>query len=342
MGRKAAETTLEVRSIVIKLFNQGKTYAQIAEAINRSRTTVFNIVQRYKKFHTVLNKPRTGRPPKLSVREQRKIVRHVQANPLVTASEITAQLKEDLGKHVHVRTVRRVLNRTGYNSRTPRRKPFVSTANQKKRLQFANEFITKGTEFWDNVLWSDESKFNIYRTDGRTRVWRKANTEWNPKNMIGTVKHGAGGVMVWGCMASNGVGNLVFIDGNMDRFQYKSILQNNLKISAEKLGLGNSYYFQQDNDPKHTSEIVRLWLVYNTPHTLKTPPQSPDCNPIEHIWNELDDRLRKHHIRSKAHLKELLLQEWNNITSDVTKKYVHLMPKVLAAIIARKGHITKY
>lgn len=94
---------------------------------------------------------------------------------------------------------------------------------------------------------------------------RKRNTELEEKNLISTVMHGGGGVMVWGCMAASGVGELVFIEGNMDKYMYMNILKENVKKSAEKLGLSPVYYFQQDNDPKHTAEVVRLWLLYNTP-----------------------------------------------------------------------------
>ncbi|GFW10482.1 transposable element Tcb2 transposase [Trichonephila clavipes] len=94
--------------------------------------------------------------------------------------------------------------------------------------------------------------------------------------MRGTVKHGGGSIMVWGCMAATGVGNLVIIDGIMNQYSYLNILKNNLTQSASKLGLDGSSTFQQDNDPKHTARVVREWLLYNVRKQAKNPPQSPD------------------------------------------------------------------
>ncbi|XP_043516826.1 uncharacterized protein LOC122532274 [Frieseomelitta varia] len=124
-------------------------------------------------------------------------------------------------------------------------------------------------------------------------VWRKQNREFELKNLKGTVKHGWGSVMVWGCMAANGVGNLVFIDGIMDKMNYLNILWGHLSSSATKLQLVSNYYFQHDNDSKHTAYIVKQWALYNTPHVLSIPPQSPDVNPIENLWTEIERRLKK-------------------------------------------------
>nr|CAH7725914.1 unnamed protein product [Callosobruchus chinensis] len=74
--------------------------------------------------------------------------------------------------------------------------------------------------------------------------------------------------MVWGYMGYKGTGNLTFVDGIMDKYKYINILRKNLR---------------QENDPEHTALIVRKWILYNCPHTLKTPPQSPDLNPIENL-----------------------------------------------------------
>ncbi|GFV74739.1 uncharacterized protein TNCV_1039771 [Trichonephila clavipes] len=55
-------------------------------------------------------------------------------------------------------------------------------------------------------IYQDESKFNIFGSDGHIIVWRRKNEELNPKHLIGTGKHGDGGVLVWGCMSASGLG----------------------------------------------------------------------------------------------------------------------------------------
>ncbi|GBN99094.1 Transposable element Tc1 transposase [Araneus ventricosus] len=145
-------------------------------------------------------------------------------------------------------------------------------------------------ETYRNVLFADESKFSIFGSDRRIMVWRRKNEELNPKNLVGTVKYGGGGVLVWGCMSATGLGNLVFIDSIINHALYLNILRDNLILSAQNLGIGNNFVFYQDNDPKHTALNVRLWCLYNCPQNLQTPPQSPYLNPIEHIWRELEVR----------------------------------------------------
>jgi hypothetical protein len=122
-------------------------------------------------------------------------------------------------------------------------------------LKFGTAYVNKPIDFWKTVLFSDESKFNIFGSDGPQYVWRKPKKkkkELDPKNVIPTVKHGGGHAVVWGCMDYAGVGELAIVEGIMNAKGYVNILRGNLKKSVLKLGIQDLYLFQQDNDPKHS------------------------------------------------------------------------------------------
>ncbi|CAK9796230.1 Transposable element Tcb2 transposase [Anthophora quadrimaculata] len=165
----------------------------------------------------------------------------------------------------------------------PRKKPAISAKNRVFRLQFAKKFINKPLKFWNTVLFTDESKFEIFGRKRQPKVWRKKNTELKLKNLVSTVKHGGGNIMVWGSMAASGVAELTFINNTMDRFQYLNILRTNLGASVRRVQLPNSWISQQDRDPKHAAKIVKEWLQQNAPNQLNSPPQSPNLNVIENL-----------------------------------------------------------
>lgn len=341
MARKGKETSPDERKLIIRLHNQCKSSYEIARLVGRPRTTVQSVIDRFGVTKSVQNKQRSGRPRSLTEHDERFIVREIKKNPRTSAPKLASEL-ERRGTKVCNNTVRNTFKKFGYNGRVARKKFWVSKTNRQKRLDFAKDHRLKKEDFWNQVIFSDESKYNIFGSDGRRTVWRKKNTEMQPQNLVPTVKHGGGSVMVWGCMSAAGVGNLHFIEGIMDHKMYIRILKENLGPSAEKLGLQGSYIFQQDNDPKHTAANTRLWLLYNTPKQLKTPPQSPDINPIEHLWKILDDEIRKRHISNKKELKEALKEEWDKIPSSVTANLVNSMPRRLQAVIDAKGNPTKY
>ncbi len=46
------------------------------------------------------------------------------------------------------------------------------------------------SQFWNNILWTDETKINLYQRDGKRRVWRRKGTAHDPKHTTSSVKHG--------------------------------------------------------------------------------------------------------------------------------------------------------
>lgn len=322
--------------------NEPITYAQLGQRFNLKKTTVYQMVRRYQETGNIADKPGRGRKPALTVRETKDIVREATKNPFTTSSKLKEIVQERYGKDVSSRTVRKYLNKEGIHGRTARKKPLISKVNQRKRLNFARKHINEPPEYWKRVLWTDESKINLFGSDCGTNVWRKKNEALKFQNTIPTVKHGGGNIMVWGSMASNGVGNLEFIDVKMNAEVYVDILNRNMKSSAQKLGLGRRYIFQQDNDPKHTSKKAQLFFKKSKVNVMEWPPQSPDLNPIEHLWGTLKRAVYSSPSSSINQLKVKVQEEWDLIDPGVTEALVNSMPRRLQAVIEANGGSTKY
>ena len=64
------------------------------------------------------------------------------------------------------------------HARVSRKRSFISKMNAQKRLAFARAHLNKGTEFWESIIWSDESKFEIKSNNRRRYVWRKTGEEF--------------------------------------------------------------------------------------------------------------------------------------------------------------------
>jgi len=109
---------------------------------------------------------------------------------------------------------------------------------------------------WANVILSDESRFTIFKTDGPGRIWRTPGTRFNIENLIPSVKHDGGGLMVWGCFSGKGLGPLVKIEGKMDRLSYIKILEKHLLPYISTKFNEKGYMFQQDNAPVHTAGML--------------------------------------------------------------------------------------
>ena len=104
-------------------------------------------------------------------------------------------------------------------------------------------------------------------------------------HVVGTLKHGGGSIMVWGCMTAEGPGFMTKIDGCLDAELYCHILEGELQDTIEWYGLErDKVIFQHDNDPKHTARRTKEWLERNKLQVLDWLAQSPDLNTIKHLW----------------------------------------------------------
>ena len=144
------------------------------------------------------------------------IMRTVRNQPRTTREDLVNDLKA-AGTIVTKKTIGNTLRREGLKSCRARKVPLLKKAHIHARLKFANDHLDDPEEEWEKVMWSDETKIELFGLNSTRRVWRKKKDEYNPKNTIPTVKHGGGSFMLWGCFATGGTGALHKIDGIMRR-----------------------------------------------------------------------------------------------------------------------------
>jgi hypothetical protein len=237
------------------------------------------------------------------------------------------------------------LKKAGMRAVTKKRKPKLNAKQKKDRLDFALTHKDWTMDDWKRVVWSDETKINRFGSDGKKWAWKKKGEGLSPRLVEPTLKFGGGSVMMWGCMFWDGVGYAAKIDGRMDKELYVKILEEDLQSSVEYYGFDtDDIIFQQDNDPKHTSKLARQWFEDNGYKVLLWPAQSPDLNPIEHLWDHLKIKLGEYEHPPKGILElwDRIQVEWNKIEKEVCQNLIESMPRRCAAVIKAKGGYIKY
>lgn len=176
------------------------------------KTDVNVTIKRWKETGKFEERPGRGRKMKSTIRQDRALVRLSLSDRRLTSSELCKDWRQSTGVEVSTSTIRKRLLGSGLRGCKAKKKPKVLEKQRKARIAWTKEHLNWTSENWNKVIFSDESTFTIQNHAGNNFVRRRPHEAFSPQCILPTIKHPTS-VMIWGCMASHGIGRLHICEG---------------------------------------------------------------------------------------------------------------------------------
>lgn len=335
----------QIRLKVVRLKIQGFSFRKIVRMIGRedvvsvSVAGVRKIWVNYQRTGSVQNVVRFNghRSPvaKLGTQEHIDFVDQCMKDmPDLSAKQLGKKVMDRFGIEVSVSSIGKFRKYCGWTQGITRYCQLIKNVNKVKRKDWCEEQVRNDEQFAD-VVFTDESRVELSRTSNKCFRKKGHFIPYIPKP-----KHPLS-VLVWAGISVRGATELLVFEGIMDgEFYREEIVKKCLKPFVEKV-YPDHHRLMQDNDPKHTAKATAKCFEDNNILWWKTPPESPDLNPIENLWHEM-----KKYIRSevkpftKQELVDGLHEFWRTrVTPEKCENYIdHLQETIPKVIEADGGH----
>ena len=226
-----------------------------------------------------------------------------------------------------------------------RKRQLITTKQQKTRLTLAKDMVKWRKKKLRYILCTDESTFTVTGTKPYYVRRPVGSDPYNPKFLRTAVKQPER-IMVWGAIGYHAPGNLVILPRNetMNKERYKALLKNNLNECFKKCRIARrNGILLQDGATCHTAKIVKQYLEQNGIEYISPwPGNSPDLNPIEHVWAEMKRLLAARDTSSIPKLIAEIKDVWLNLDRNFIKDLIDSFPDRFREVIARNGKATSY
>lgn len=327
------------RNNAIGRLQAGQTQQEVANALHVSRQTISNLWARFNTAGNVADRARSGRP-RVTTPAQDRYLRLLHLRNRFTTATSTASQVPGL-RRISDQTVRNRLREAGLYARRPVRRNVLTPRHVQERLQWCRHRVGWPRGNWRQILFTDESRFLLRRADGRARVYRRVNERYAANCLQQVEPFGGGSVMVWGGIQNGRRTALVRVEGALTAVRYRDEILEQHVVPFLNLNGGQ---FQHDNARPHVARVCVEFLDQNNVITLPWPARSPDLSPIEHLWDELDRRVRLRQPPPQT-LRQLflaLVEEWQNIPEARIRNLIASMGRRCNAVIAARGAQTHY
>ena len=234
------------------------------------------------------------------------------------------------------------LKKNGFVLRKLTKKTGIGGANIQKRLDWCRLMADKPAEFWDRVIWSDETTVRQAPKGQEVLVHVHQSTKMEDLPINAQIHSGGISVMFWGCFSKLGLGPLVALEGSMTAAKYIELLEDTLL--PELQAVDTPMVFMQDNAPCHKAKLVMDFFANSNVNVMDWPAQSPDMNPIENLWAIIKKRRQKKYgfPKSKREIIDQIFDIWDNIEPEIVSNLADSANRRVSEVIRLNGRVSKY
>lgn len=330
------QLTTGERDRIIELHELGLSLRTIATRVGHNVSTIQRCVTRWIQEGLRARRRGSGAHRCTSERTDRRIRQSTIRDPFSTARAIRSRLPPGAGGSVSTQTIRNRLHEVQLRARVPATGVPLTALHRARRLAQCHRHRT-WTIQWHRVLFTDESRFCLWRNDGRRRVWRRPGERYEPAHFAERHTGPTPGIMVWGGIMFDRRTPLVHIDGSLTADRYVTQVVEPVVLPLLQ-GAPNTV-FQQDNARPH---VARRTLNSLTGFDiLPWPAASPDLNPIEHLWDLIGRDMNLGPLAQTIDdLRTAVDVAWQRLPQATINEVIDSMPRrIEACIAARGGHI---
>ena len=233
-----------------------------------------------------------------------------------SARLIGDELRRTGGPSVSRWTVRRDLVKAGLKNFVRRKVPCKKARPVAKRKGFCTYWRRQSTAKTDGIVFSDEHTICTNDFSCRTMYAKSVKDVVTRERMR---KHNIAHIMVWGAIGINWRSPLVMFEGTLCGERYIRLCLSKVvpDIVTRKLTL------QQDGARPHVKQCVKNYCARKSLRLLEDwPPYSPDLNPIEQLWAELDRRIAQKGPDTLDELKAAAKEAWQEVPTQTLNNYV--------------------